>query len=265
MVYLSSFHLSSTKVRDPHLYPYHVFQQYEEYAMVFDRITVLYGDNASGKSTILNIIANALSVNGKESVNNPYFRKFVQECKHNFGDDEEGYTYKRLPEHSRYIKSEDVMYEIKKIQQESILKEGYLYEHALRGYTKEQRETLKDSTKMYKQIEILKFAQEKYSNGETTIQILMDTLQPDGFYLLDEPEVSLSPSNQVILAEEINKLARYLDCQFIIATHSPFMLGTLGGKIYNLDSKEMEVAKWTELNNVRYYYEFFKNHEKEFY
>ena len=53
-------------------------------------------------------------------------------------------------------------------------------------------------------------------------------------------------------------------CQFIIATHSPFMLGTLNAKIYNLDAKEYEVTPWYKLENVRYFYDFFKKHEKEF-
>ena len=76
-------------------------------------------------------------------------------------------------------------------------------------------------------------------------------------YLLDEPEVSLSPANQVALAEEINKMARLLECQFIIATHSPFMFGTLNTKIYNLDTEGYDVTKWSDLDNVRYFYNFF--------
>ena len=114
------------------------------------------------------------------------------------------------------------------------------------------------------QFERFQFAQEKYSNGETTMQILEDALEPDRLYLLDEPEVSLSPQNQVKLAEEINKMSRYLGIQFIIATHSPFMLGILNAKIYNLDTKNYKVQKWTELENVRYFYDFFKNRENEF-
>lgn len=110
-----------------------------------------------------------------------------------------------------------------------------------------------------KQEEYIKFAQEKYSNGETSMQYFEEYLQPDALYLLDEPEVSLSPANQVMLAEEINKMARLLECQFIIATHSPFMLGTLNAKIYNLDTKEYDVTKWSDLDNVRYFYNFFKN------
>ena len=76
--------------------------------------------------------------------------------------------------------------------------------------------------------------------------------------------MSLSPANQVALAEEINKMARFLQCQFIVATHSPFMLGTLNAKIYNLDRKEYEITKWTDLENVRYFYDFFKKHKEEF-
>ena len=115
-----------------------------------------------------------------------------------------------------------------------------------------------------KQEDYITFAQEKYSNGETSLQYFEEYLLPDALYLLDEPEVSLSPANQVKLAEEINKMARFLDCQFIIATHSPFMLGTLNAKIYNIDTENFDIAKWSELENVKYFFEFFKRHEKEF-
>ena len=76
--------------------------------------------------------------------------------------------------------------------------------------------------------------------------------------------VSLSPENQVKLAEEINKTARFLGCQFIIATHSPFMLGTLQAKIYNLDSEGMDEVQWYELDNIRFFYEFFEKYRKLF-
>lgn len=96
------------------------------------------------------------------------------------------------------------------------------------------------------------------------MQILSDNILPDHLYLLDEPEVSLSPQNQVQLANELNEMARYLGVQFIIATHSPFMLGILEAKIYNLDTKNYQVQKWTELDNVRYFYEFFEKRRGEF-
>ena len=122
----------------------------------------------------------------------------------------------------------------------------------------------RNSIQMWKIMERIKFSQEKYSNGETTLQMLDDYIEPDGLYLLDEPEVSLSPKNQIILAEKLNNAARYLGCQFIISTHSPFLLGTLNGKIYNLDSDDLEVEKWTELENVKCFFEFFEERRKEF-
>ncbi len=96
------------------------------------------------------------------------------------------------------------------------------------------------------------------------MQILEENILPDTLYLLDEPEVSLSPQNQVKLAEQINQMARYLGVQFVIATHSPFMLGILEAKIYNLDTKTYQIQKWTELEHVKYFYQFFEARKEEF-
>ncbi len=270
MIYLSSFLFSDKSVINPNIYPYNVFANKTERLLLFDPITVLYGDNASGKSTVLNIMANKLGLEGLEYASSnqygrvPYFMKFVEECSFSLGEEEDGKPVGRIPAGSRYIKSEDILYEIKKIQQEQILEDGYVYEHVRRGLSREQREEFRNSYGTARKLEILKFAQEKYSNGETTLQMLDDYMEPDALYLLDEPEVSLSPENQTRLAERLNRMARFLGCQFVIATHSPFMLGTLQAKIYDLDSRELDVAGWTELRNVRYFFEFFERHRGEF-
>lgn len=266
MIYLSTFKLCSKTLLNPNIYPYNVFANKNEKCFVFDKITIFYGNNACGKSSLLNIIANKFNLAGKEKVNfgRPYFDEFVEDCTYGLGENEIGQILSSLPRNSKYIKSEDIMYEIKKVQQESILRQGYIYEHSKRGYSKEQLEALKHSDKMRDQIQRIKFGQEKYSNGETSLQIFEDWLQTDSLYLLDEPEVSLSPQNQVLLADKINYGARFLNNQYIIATHSPFMLGTLAAKIYNLDLKNFEVCSWSKLENVRYFYEFFKRHQGEF-
>jgi predicted ATPase len=268
MVYLSSFSLSGETVGNPNIYPYNVFANKVERSLLLGPITVLYGNNASGKSTLLNIMANKLRMEGREYCNQygstHYFTKFVDECGYTLGEDEYGKRIGGIPRGSRYIKSEDVLYEIKKIQQEQVLRDGYIYEHIRRGMNKEQTERLINSDEMRKQMAFLKFAQEKYSNGETVLQMLDDCIESDALYLLDEPEVSLSPANQTLLAEKINEMARLLGCQFIVSTHSPFMLCTLNAKIHNLDSRELEVTKWTDLANIRYFHDFFEKHKKEF-
>lgn len=271
IIYLSSFLFSEETVSNPNIYPYNVFADKNERVLVFNSpITVLYGNNASGKSTMLNIMANRLQLEGQEYATSNqygktlYFSQFVEECSYTLGETDDGKAQKRLPQKSRYIKSEDILYEIKKIQQEQVLEDGYIYEHIRRGMPREQRESFRNSKATWQQLENIKFAQEKYSNGETTLQMLDDYIEPDALYLLDEPEVSLSPANQTALAERLNQMARFLGCQFIISTHSPFMLGTLYAKIYNLDSRDLEEARWTELENVRYFYDFFERHRGEF-
>ena len=62
----------------------------------------------------------------------------------------------------------------------------------------------------------------------------------------------------------IEESARFYNCQFIIATHSPFLLSLKDAKIYDLDSVPVKVKKWTELENVKVYNSFFKEHSDEF-
>ncbi len=270
ILYLSSFLFSKETVTNPNIYPYNVFAGKGECILVFAPITILYGSNASGKSTILNIMAGKLGLKGQEYATSnkygrvAYFSKFIEECRYSLGEYENGRQIDRLPPASRYIKSEDILYEIKKIQQEQVLCDGYVYEHIRRGMAKEQRQIFQESHETRQNLECLKYAQEKYSNGETTLQLMDDYLEPDALYLLDEPEVSLSPSNQTALAEKLNRMARFLGCQFVIATHSPFMLGTLQAKIYNVDSLELQETRWMELENVRYFFDFFETHRAEF-
>lgn len=270
MIYLSSFKLSDRSIKNPNIYPYNVFHRKDIDPFIFAPITVLYGNNGSGKSTILNIIANKLMLTGKKYATSNSFEivdycgKFSSECQFSYGEDEFGNVFRRFPENSRFIKSEDILYEIKKIQQRQILSDGMEYDYMKNGHSQKEAEDYFQTQEGRNQIEYIEFAKEKYSNGETAMQFFEEYLLPDALYLLDEPEVSLSPANQVLLAKEINKLARLLSYQFIIATHSPFMLGTLNAKIYNIDKDDYSICEWYELENVRYFYDFFKKHEKEF-
>lgn len=104
----------------------------------------------------------------------------------------------------------------------------------------------------------------EHSNGESAFIYFTDKIKENSLYLLDEPENSLSPQKQQELLRFLEDSARFFGCQFIIATHSPFLLSMRGAKIYDMDEEVADVKKWTELENVRAYYEFFKKHENEF-
>ena len=104
----------------------------------------------------------------------------------------------------------------------------------------------------------------EHSNGESAFLYFADKIKENGLYLLDEPENSLSPEKQQELLKFLEDSARFFGCQFVIATHSPFLLSMRGAKIYDMDEEVVDVKRWSELGNVRAYFNFFKKHEAEF-
>ena len=102
------------------------------------------------------------------------------------------------------------------------------------------------------------------SNGESALMYFISEIKDNGIYLLDEPENSMSASMQLKLTKFLEESARFFNCQFIIATHSPFILGMNGATIYDLDSVPVSTKKWWELENMKIYYNFFKDNSEKF-
>ena len=69
------------------------------------------------------------------------------------------------------------------------------------------------------------------SNGESALAVFSERIRENALYLLDEPENSLSPERQLELARFLHDSARFYNCQFIMATHSPFLLAMPGARI----------------------------------
>ena len=104
----------------------------------------------------------------------------------------------------------------------------------------------------------------EHSNGESAYAYFTEKIKENALYLLDEPENSLSPARQLELVQFLEDSVRFYGCQFVISTHSPFLLAMRGAKVYDLDEVPVDVKRWTQLESVRAYYEFFKKHEGEF-
>ena len=102
------------------------------------------------------------------------------------------------------------------------------------------------------------------SYGESAFMYFTEKIRENGLYLLDEPENSLSPGRQQELVRFLEDSVRFFGCQFIIATHSPFMLAIRDARIYDLDECPVTVKPWTQLKNVQQYYHFFREHAGEF-
>lgn len=239
----------------------------------FEPVTILYGGNGSGKSTALNLIAEKTGIS-RDSIFNKssFYPDYVNMCTM--------YTETDIPKNSRIITSDDVfdyMLNIRNINEGIDQKREKLFEEYLdTKYSNFQMKSITDYEQL-KKVNITRsktqsrFVRDKlmgnvreYSNGESAFRYFIEKIGENGLYILDEPENSLSPKRQMELMNFIEESARFLGCQFIISTHSPFLLAMRGAKIYDIDENPVDVKRWTELENVQIHYEFFKAHENEF-
>jgi predicted ATPase len=83
------------------------------------------------------------------------------------------------------------------------------------------------------------------SRGESILALIMHRFNNTGLYLLDEPEAGLSLTSQVAIMLRIRDLAA-AGAQFIIATHSPFLLALPAAKIYSFDGDSIEVLEYRQ-------------------
>ena len=110
---------------------------------------------------------------------------------------------------------------------------------------------------------VMRNVQER-SNGESALMYFTEEIKQDALYLLDEPENSLSAEFQLELKTFLEASVRAYNCQFIISTHSPFLLSMPGAVIYDLDVTPPQIRSWTEIKNVRIYHDFFEAHHRDF-
>lgn len=82
------------------------------------------------------------------------------------------------------------------------------------------------------------------SHGEGFFS-LISNLEAGGLYLLDEPEAALSPQRQLALLRSIAE-ASQAGSQFIVASHSPILLGIPGARIYSFDEGEVHRVAYEE-------------------
>lgn len=297
MVYLSSFHLPSREedeyffdVRNANFkrknfrtcyttkYPFGMFRDRGlPDQLEFRDITIICGNNGSGKSTILNVIAEKLNLKRRSPFNrSDFFDDYVELCNYELKES--------LSADSSVITSDDVferVLDIRRIndgidnKREDLLREWLenksenadTHLHGFDDYDRWKKvmdsRNKKISQSQFIRSRLVRNVEER-SNGESSLSLFVDAIADDALYLLDEPENSLSPANQLELKYFLEDCVRHHGCQFIISTHSPFLLSLKGTRIYDIDSTPVRVCKWTDLECVKVYQEFFKENSDKF-
>jgi predicted ATPase len=87
------------------------------------------------------------------------------------------------------------------------------------------------------------------SHGESFLDIAVNRLAPNGLYLFDEPEAALSLRGQLALMQRVHELVGQ-DCQFVIATHSPVLVGFPDADIYLLGDDGIRQIDYDEAPQV---------------
>lgn len=98
------------------------------------------------------------------------------------------------------------------------------------------------------------------SHGESFLAIVQEHFCENGLYILDEPEAALSPQRQLTLLIEIVRCVND-NSQFIIATHSPILLGIPGADILTFDERGVHSCCYEETESYQVTEMFINNRE----
>jgi len=178
-------------------------------------LTVLVGENGSGKSTVVEMLAEACGLNPQGgSAQAELFRTRDSEPgvgKHLIVERGAG-----RPRWSYFLRA-DTMHSL------------YTYLEENPGRRPERFHEL--------------------SHGEGFLQILRSRVNQPGFYLMDEPDAPLSFTACLGLAALLHDLAAE-GSQAVVATHSPIVAAVPGAAILELGDWGMRSAHWDDLHLV---------------
>lgn len=254
------------------IYPYKIFPKKGLEEISFGPITIFYGGNGSGKTTLLNIIAEKTKVIRHSAFSgSAFFANYVSECE---------IEEMEIPVNSQILTSDDVfdyLLNIRYLNDGIDVRREELFEDYMdRKYAHHQLKSMSEYEDWKESYDAKSKSQsgfvrdrlmrnvDMFSNGESAMKYFVDHITENALYLLDEPENSLSIALQQELCRYIVASAQHFGCQFVMSTHSPILLAMKDAVIYDLDSDPVCTRKWTELENVRRYFEFFEEHRNSF-
>jgi predicted ATPase len=101
------------------------------------------------------------------------------------------------------------------------------------------------------------------SHGESFISLFANRFE-QGIYILDEPEAALSPQRQLTFLKIIHDLSAPGHAQFIIATHSPIILSYPGAVLFSLDGDAPEEVDYRDTKHFLLTRDFLNSPERFF-
>ena len=230
--YLREVSLKREQVSNYEVYPYNIPAVRELRGLEFHPdVTFLVGENGCGKSTLLEAIAAAWGFNPEGGTIN--FR-FSTRISHS-----DLHKHLRLvksfrrPEDGFFLRAEsffNVATDIERLDAEPSFGPPVIDSYGRRSLHEQ-------------------------SHGESFLALLLHRFSGNGLYVLDEPEGALSPTRQLSVLGRIHQLV-LKNSQFIIATHSPFLMAYPRAKIFLLDQTGFTEIRYQETSHYAVTKEF---------
>ncbi|PXV86662.1 putative ATPase [Lachnotalea glycerini] len=201
-----------------------------------ENITFFVGENGSGKSTLLEGIAVAYGFNAEGGTLN--------------------YNFSTYESHSELHNAINLSKGFRKAKSNYFLRAESFYNVASKA------EDYRDGDP--KEIYYARYGGKslhEQSHGESFLALIEGNFVNNGFYILDEPEAALSPQRQLSLLIDIVNLSK-AGSQFIIASHSPILLGIPNSNIVSFDDEKIHSCTYEETDSYQITEMFVNNRER---
>ena len=228
--YLIDITLERDAIKDPGDYPFSIpaIRHLDRLAFHPD-VTYFIGENGTGKSTLMEAIAQVMGFNPEGGTKNSLFSTRD--------------THSSLSDHLKPRRS------YKAARDGFFLRAESFYN--LASYIDDVEYTGSYGGRSL----------HEQSHGESFLALLTKKFRGNGLYLLDEPEAALSPSRQLSALAVIHKLVK-ADSQFIIATHSPILMAYPNARIYLFAEDGMREVAYEDTDHFRVAKDFLNHREQ---
>jgi len=246
MPFVRSFSVNTQKQQP---FPFNIpAVRFAKNIMLDERVTIFVGDNGSGKSTLLESLALELNLPliGGHIQSHPSFEaarllKPYLEIK-----------WGRQHHKGFFFRAEDFSDFINAVEKENQRIDGHLRslvgevaESVIAEIRQGMNYSLHNMRKEYGE------NMQAFSHGEAYLKILQTRIKDKGIYLLDEPEAALSPLKQLALISYILEALKTKNTQFIIATHSPILMGIPQAALYEIQEDDMQRVDYIDTEHYR--------------
>jgi len=199
-------------------------------------IVCIAGENGSGKSTLLEALAAALKLN-VEGGGRAYQFRYTTRKSHSRLHRRVEIEWVGLPPRNSFFLRAESIFNL--------------------GTAMEETGSVGEMQKVYDR------PLHEQSHGESFLDIAVNRLAPNGLYLFDEPEAALSLRGQLALMQRMHELLAH-DCQFVVATHSPILLGFPDAHIYLFDEDAIRAIDYQDAPSVQLTRAFLDNPDRFF-